>query len=131
MGELESTLKWFKKDKSPGPYGWSVEFYLAFFELLGKDLLQIIEECRTSGQMYEAFTRPSLLSSLNLIPLILSMTFNPSHSATTLPRSLPTASNPSYLLIYHLNSLHFLITVKFMILLAQHKRFYIPSRLKS
>lgn len=32
-GELEGTLKWFKKDKSLGPDGWTMEFYLAFYEL--------------------------------------------------------------------------------------------------
>lgn len=26
IGELESTLKWFKEDKIPSPDGWSVEF---------------------------------------------------------------------------------------------------------
>lgn len=38
LGELEGTLKIFKKDKIPRPDGW-IEFYLAFFELLGNDLL--------------------------------------------------------------------------------------------
>ena len=32
---MEGTLKWFKKDKSSGLDGWSIEFYLAFYELLG------------------------------------------------------------------------------------------------
>ncbi len=36
MGELESTLKWFKKDKSPRIDGWSVKFYLAFHETIGQ-----------------------------------------------------------------------------------------------
>lgn len=39
MGELEGTLKWFKNDKIPGLDGWSIEFYLAFFDMLGNDLL--------------------------------------------------------------------------------------------
>lgn len=26
FGELEATLKWFKKDRSPGPDEWLVEF---------------------------------------------------------------------------------------------------------
>jgi len=30
MEELEGTLKWFKKDKSPSSDGWPVEFYLTF-----------------------------------------------------------------------------------------------------
>lgn len=51
-GKLEGTLKWFKKDKSPGPDGWTIEFYLAFYELLGNDLLKVVEECRMSSSLY-------------------------------------------------------------------------------
>ena len=53
-GELEGTLKWFKKDKIPGLDGWTIEFYLSFYELLGHDLLRVVEECRVSGTMYNA-----------------------------------------------------------------------------
>lgn len=53
MGELEGTPKWFEKDKSPRLDGWSVEFYLTFFDIIGPDLPDVIEECRTSGRMYE------------------------------------------------------------------------------
>jgi len=53
-GELESTLKWFKKDKSPGPDGWTIEFYLAFYELLGQDLLKVVEECTLTRSLYNA-----------------------------------------------------------------------------
>lgn len=52
--ELESTLKWFKKDKSPSPDGWTVEFYLTFYDLLGQDLLKVVEESRSSGCLYHA-----------------------------------------------------------------------------
>lgn len=54
MGELESSLKWFKKDKITGLDGWTIEFYHAFFEIIGLDLLKVVEECRTLGCMYEA-----------------------------------------------------------------------------
>eukprot|EP00253_Pinus_taeda_P002467 PITA_02467 len=54
MAELEATLKWFKKDKSPGPDGWTIEFYLAFFEILGNDLLQIVEDSRRRGRISSA-----------------------------------------------------------------------------
>lgn len=53
-GELEGILKWFKKDKSPGPDGWTIEFYLAFYDILGQDLLNVVEESRTSGSIYHA-----------------------------------------------------------------------------
>jgi len=46
LGELEVTLKWFKKDKSPILDGWLVEFYLEFFDILGQDLLKVIRDCR-------------------------------------------------------------------------------------
>jgi len=49
LGELEATLKWFSKDKSLGPDGWSIEFYLAFFDLISSHLLSVVEESRASG----------------------------------------------------------------------------------
>eukprot|EP00253_Pinus_taeda_P001820 PITA_01820 len=54
LEELEGTLKWFKKDKRPGPDGWTIEFYLAFYDLLAQDLLQVMEECRSSRKLYNA-----------------------------------------------------------------------------
>eukprot|EP00253_Pinus_taeda_P032607 PITA_32607 len=54
MAELEATLKWFKKDKSPGLDGWTIEFYLAFFDTLGNDLLQIVEDSRRRGRISSA-----------------------------------------------------------------------------
>lgn len=54
MEELEATLKWFKKDKIPGPDGWTVEFYIAFFEILGNNLLKIVEDYRRSGRISPA-----------------------------------------------------------------------------
>eukprot|EP00253_Pinus_taeda_P008243 PITA_08243 len=54
MEELESTIKWFKKDRSPGPDGWTIEFYSAFLDLLGNDLLNIIEQSRRSGRISSA-----------------------------------------------------------------------------
>lgn len=52
--ELESTIKWFKKDRSPGPDGWTIEFYIAFYEFISNDLLRVIEECRETGSLYNA-----------------------------------------------------------------------------
>eukprot|EP00253_Pinus_taeda_P005582 PITA_05582 len=52
--ELESTIKWFKKDQSPGPDGWTIEFYIAFYEFISNDLLRVIEECRATGTLYNA-----------------------------------------------------------------------------
>lgn len=51
LEDLEATLKWLSKDKSPGLDGWSIEFYLALFELIGIDLLRVVEESRASGRL--------------------------------------------------------------------------------
>ena len=64
LHEIELTLKDFKKDRSPGPDGWPVEFYLHFFDLLSPILLKVIDQTRVSG-----FVPPSLNSTfLALIP---------------------------------------------------------------
>jgi hypothetical protein len=49
--ELWKVLKEFAKDKSPGPYGWTVEFFLHFFELVGEELLEVVEDSRRRGEV--------------------------------------------------------------------------------
>eukprot|EP00253_Pinus_taeda_P032108 PITA_32108 len=56
LDELEASLKWFSKDKSPGLVGWTIEFYLSFFEVIGSDLLSVFEESQTSGRLEAAIT---------------------------------------------------------------------------
>jgi hypothetical protein len=46
-----AALKSFSKDKSPGPDGWTVEFYLHFFDLLGLDLQELVEDSRLHGKI--------------------------------------------------------------------------------
>ena len=36
LSKIEGALRSFKKDRSPGPYGWPVEFFIHFFYLLGR-----------------------------------------------------------------------------------------------
>ena len=49
LQEVESILRGLKKDKSPGPDGWPVEFFLAFFDFIGEDLVLAAEHARTEG----------------------------------------------------------------------------------
>jgi hypothetical protein len=51
LAEILSTLKGFKCSKSPGPDGWTVEFFLAFFDLLGNEILEMVEESRRKGRV--------------------------------------------------------------------------------
>lgn len=62
--ELEIVLHWFNKIKSRSLNGWTIEFFLGFYELIGRDLLNVLEESHTFGQMYNAFN--STLFSLIL-----------------------------------------------------------------
>lgn len=56
LEELEHTLKWFKKNKTPRPDGWLIEFYLAFFDIIGEDLLKIVEDLRIRGFLETSIT---------------------------------------------------------------------------
>lgn len=38
LDEIKGVLKYFAKDNGPGPDGWTVDFYLAFFSLIGQDM---------------------------------------------------------------------------------------------
>ena len=49
--KVEAVLRGFKKDKSLGPDGWSVEFFLDFFDLVGEDLVLAAEQARTYGKI--------------------------------------------------------------------------------
>ena len=61
---MESALKSFKKEKAPGPDGFPVEFFLAFFDLLGEELVELVEDARISGRVL-----PSLNSTfITLVP---------------------------------------------------------------
>jgi hypothetical protein len=62
--EIMVSLKSFSKDKSPGPDGWTIEFYLHFFDLVGLDLLELVEESRLSGKVVGALNS----TFLTLIP---------------------------------------------------------------
>jgi hypothetical protein len=49
LEEIKEVLALFKKYKIPGPDGWTVEFFTHFFDLVGKYILEMIEESRQSG----------------------------------------------------------------------------------
>jgi hypothetical protein len=50
--ELKGILDHFKKERSPGPDGWTSEFFIFFFDLVGDDLLQMVEESRINGKVF-------------------------------------------------------------------------------
>lgn len=46
LEEKSLVFKSFSKDKSSRMYGWKMEFFIHFFELMGQNLLEIVEEAR-------------------------------------------------------------------------------------
>jgi hypothetical protein len=63
---LKDTLQSFQKDKIPGPYGWSIEFYLGFFDMIEGNILKVIEESRLNGRIHS----PLNTTSIALIPKV-------------------------------------------------------------
>eukprot|EP00253_Pinus_taeda_P011344 PITA_11344 len=53
--EVEAAMKSMGKDKSPGPDGWTVELFLHFFDLIGFDMAEVVEESRLRGEIYKPF----------------------------------------------------------------------------
>jgi hypothetical protein len=51
LSELKDILIHFKKERSPGPDGWTSEFFIYFFDLVGMDLLQMVEDSRLKGKI--------------------------------------------------------------------------------
>lgn len=54
LQELTALVKTLNQGKSPGPDGFTVEFYLRFWDLLGPLLLLVSEKCLTDGHLSES-----------------------------------------------------------------------------
>eukprot|EP00253_Pinus_taeda_P028824 PITA_28824 len=53
--EVESIIKSMAKDKSPGPDEWPIELFQHFFDQIGSELTEVIEESRRKGMVYAPF----------------------------------------------------------------------------
>ena len=51
--ELLETIKSFKKDKWPRLDGWTIEFFIHFFDLIKQDLLRMVEGSRMLGDIHQ------------------------------------------------------------------------------
>jgi hypothetical protein len=50
--EIKKVLDHFKRDKSPGPDGWTMEFFISFFDFVSEYLVQMVEESRIYGKIH-------------------------------------------------------------------------------
>eukprot|EP00253_Pinus_taeda_P030772 PITA_30772 len=53
--EVEAAMKNMAKDKSPSPDGWTIELFLHFFDLIGFEITDVVEESRLKGEIYRPF----------------------------------------------------------------------------
>jgi hypothetical protein len=53
--ELQQTLQRLQRDKSPGPDGLPIEFFLGCYEFIKEDLRRMVEATRTIGKILGAF----------------------------------------------------------------------------
>jgi len=51
--ELLGVMNAFKKDKCPGLDGWTIEFFIHFFDIIKQDLLRMVEATRISGNIHQ------------------------------------------------------------------------------
>jgi hypothetical protein len=58
--ELKGVLFSFKKAKSPGPDGWTVEFYLGFYNMLEGELLRVVGDLKNQVKYWGRLTLLSL-----------------------------------------------------------------------
>jgi hypothetical protein len=69
LHEVLVALKSFSKDKIPGLDGWTIEFYLHLFDLVGTKLLELVEDSKihgkVSGELNSTFL--NLIQKLNLL----------------------------------------------------------------
>lgn len=54
LEEVKKVLEESEKSLRPGLDAWTVDFFLSFFDAMGKDLLDVVEESRISRKVYGA-----------------------------------------------------------------------------
>ena len=64
LGELEEALHQMKQGIAPGPDGFTINFFVQFWDLVKKDVHQIVEASREGGGILKAFNA----TFLTLIP---------------------------------------------------------------
>lgn len=64
LAELEEAVKQMQRGTAPGPDGFTIDFFVHFWDLLKLDILQIVETSRTKSDILKAFNA----TFLTLIP---------------------------------------------------------------
>jgi hypothetical protein len=67
LEEIKDALFMFQKEKNPGPGGWTTKLFISFFDLVGEDVLAMVEESRSVGTIAGGLnsTFPTLIPKAN------------------------------------------------------------------
>ena len=49
--DIQQVLHSFQKGKSPGPNGFTLEFFLGFYDKIKEDILEVVKESQKSGKV--------------------------------------------------------------------------------
>jgi len=73
LAKIESILRLCARDKSPGPDRWTVEFFIGFWDMVGPEILALVEETRKTGYISGALntTFIALIPKYLRLPLIM------------------------------------------------------------
>jgi hypothetical protein len=62
--KLKEVLHSFQKYKSPGPDGWSIEFFVGLFDLIVKEIIKVVEEYQRNNYIHASLNE----TFISLIP---------------------------------------------------------------
>ena len=130
LKEIQSVLTLSKNDKIPSPDGIPVEVYRALFDVLGLDLLRVVEDSRKSGKIPAVFNStfivlipksdlPKPFEYLGLYPCVITFT-------RSLVRLYLFASGRYSIGIYQVNNLVFSLVGRFMMQRGLYRKVCIP-----
>lgn len=82
--ELLLIMKSFQKDKSSGPDGRTIDFFIRFFDILKSDILNMVEESRTKGSINHLISSTYIALIPKRKPSLTFMDFRPISLCNTL-----------------------------------------------
>ena len=130
LKEIQYVLTLSKNDKIPSPDGIPIEVYRDLFDVLGLDLLRVVEDSRKSGKIPAVFNStfivlipkfdlPKYFEDLGLYPCVIT-------STRSLVRLYLFTSGRYSTGIYQVNNLVFFLVGRFMMQWGLHKKVCIP-----
>lgn len=62
MEELNQIPKILQNEKNPSLNGFPMDFFQRFLDIMGKDIIEVIEETKKNGKILQAFNSTSIIT---------------------------------------------------------------------